>query len=232
MLWCLLCLLVGLWQERGLCSETWMPSLILGKLRWKYLLWKIWFSVAVAEGASGHSQAVTSVQCGHTLSCCLRWHWLIMLTSPSPLLCLPWQNPVLPAPQSLGFTGWLNELLRGSFYCLLPVLNCRPVTTVQLWSPWSPNQAVRGLCLSSHCTEGPSPETSRAVSGLQVSSVCRILAVTLVLCINQTSCQDGFIISQRQVVSMGIGKPVSGLRVVLSPPVFIYRKKAWVYFVR
>lgn len=148
------------------------------------------------------------------------------------LLCLPWQNPVLPAPQSLGFTGWLNELLRGSFYCLLPVLNCRPVTTVQLWSPWSPNQAVRGLCLSSHCTEGPSPETSRAVSGLQVSSVCRILAVTLVLCINQTSCQDGFIISQRQVVSMGTGKPVSGLRVVLSPPVFIYRKKAWVYFVR
>ena len=86
------------------------------------------------------------------------------------LLCLPWQNPVLPAPQSLGFTGWLNELLRGSFYCLLLLLNCRPVTTVQLWSPWSPNQVVRGLCLSSHYTEGPSPETSRAVSGLQVSS--------------------------------------------------------------
>lgn len=148
------------------------------------------------------------------------------------LLCLSWQNPVLPALQSLGFTGWLNELLRGSFYCLLPLLNCRPVTTVQLWFPWSPNQAVRGLCLSSHWTEGPSPETSRAVSGLQVSSVCRILAVTLVLCINQTSCQDGVIISQRRVVSMGIVKPVSGLRVVLSPHIFIYRKKALVYFVR
>lgn len=89
-------------------------------------------------------------------------HATISLT----LLCLSWQNPVLPAPQSLGFTGWLNELLRGSLYCLLALLNCRPVITVQLWSPWSPNQVVRGLCPSSQCTEGPSPETSREGSFL------------------------------------------------------------------
>lgn len=68
-----------------------------------------------------------------------------------------------------------------SFYCTLPLLNCRRVTMFQFRCPCSPSHAVRGLCLSSQWTGAPSPEASRAVSGLQVISFCRILAVTLVL---------------------------------------------------
>lgn len=67
MLWCLLCLSVGLWQERGSCVLRLDAQPDLGQVK-EESLWKIWLSVAVAEGAPGHSQAVTAAAWTHRVA--------------------------------------------------------------------------------------------------------------------------------------------------------------------
>lgn len=67
--------------------------------------------MAVAEGTSCHSQAVTEVRCGHTQSCCLRWHWLIILTSPSPSVLVLAKPCSTSSSKFVFYEIWLNKVL-------------------------------------------------------------------------------------------------------------------------
>lgn len=117
--------------------------------------------------------------------------------------------------------------------------------TLELWAsylgpalvPLDFGHSVSGLGLSSHWTEAPSPEACLRQFLVFKSVAFRMLApgqwLWVFEYISQTSCQDGLIASQRQVGSMGVAEPVSGLRVAL-PPLYIFNhmKKACVYFMK
>lgn len=154
------------------------------------------------------------------------------------LLCLSWQNPVLPAPQSLDFTRYDSANSWGVILLSLATLELRAsylgLTLVPLVS-WPSSEGSGSLFPLDWSTfPGGLP---RAVSGLHFSSFYRVLAAGQWLWffeyISQTSHQDGLIASQRQVGFLGVAEPVSGLRVALPPSyIFIHMKKLCVYFVR
>lgn len=100
--------------------------------------------MAVAEGTSHHSQAMTEVRRGHTQSCSCRWHWWITPTSPSPFCTCLGKTLSYQLLKHVCITrcDWLA--LRGSFCCPLLLLNCRPVTLTQLCCLWSSGQARGG----------------------------------------------------------------------------------------
>lgn len=147
------------------------------------------------------------------------------------LLCLSWQNPVLPALQSLDFNryDWTNRwgvILLFLATCglqacylgtaLVPLVLGPGSKGSGSPFPWDQSAYHRGL--------------PRAVSGRQVSFCCRVLAAGQWLWffeyLNHIACQDGLIVSPRQVGSMGVAEPVSGLRVAFSSSnnLFLWRK--------
>lgn len=136
MLWYLLCLSVGLWQERGLVlvldarpdleqvkvEIASLEDLVLSGSSWRnFLSWpgNDWGTVWTHPELLPQVALINHTNISLTHCACLGKTLFYQLLKVCVLLDM--------IEQSLG----------GSFYCPLPLLNCGSVTLVQLWCPWT-----------------------------------------------------------------------------------------------